>query len=192
MFDGLAEHIQDFNPSTILTMQASEYRGRIFQESFEGKLGRPVKVLPDTQFLTGRYNPFPGLPADKRIRQESFYRQYHRQMPGLDRSNFWQAERPLPSWFWDGENPMNCLRRVIRRVLEDGYCHYIERLMVISNFCQLAGIQQGYRPTQRLEPPGIPVSHLAVPNRMGKPAGEPLLAADSNWQEIGDAQADCA
>jgi deoxyribodipyrimidine photolyase-related protein len=124
--------------------------------------------------------------------REYIYWQYHRQMPGLDRSNFWQAERPLPSWFWDGENPMNCLRRVIRRVLEDGYCHYIERLMVISNFCQLAGIQQGYRPTQRLEPPGIPFSHLAVPNRMEKPAGEPLLAADSNWQEIGDAQADCA
>lgn len=300
MLAGLVEHVRAFEPSTIVTMQASEYYGRLFQESLSGKLATPVQVLPNTQFLTGSFNPYPDLPADKRIRQESFYRQirqnfnllmqengspvggswnfdrenrqplpeglhapepvrfepdtvtravmhemdkaglgfgdtsdfslavthpqaeevfkdfidcrlvyfghyedamsqeqavlYHsgispylnlglldpisvchsvekayqqgkapinsvegfirqvagwrefiywqycRQMPGLDQTNFWQAERPLPDWFWDGKAPMNCLQRVIERVLTRGYCHHIERLMVISNFCQLAGI----------------------------------------------------
>ena len=35
---------------------------------------------------------------------------------------------------------MNCLKLVIERVLHSGYCHHIERLMIISNFCLLAGI----------------------------------------------------
>ena len=35
---------------------------------------------------------------------------------------------------------MNCLRHVVNRVLTDGYSHHIERLMGITNFCMLAGI----------------------------------------------------
>jgi deoxyribodipyrimidine photolyase-related protein len=35
---------------------------------------------------------------------------------------------------------MNCLRHVLGRVLQDGFTHHIERLMVLSNFCLLAEI----------------------------------------------------
>lgn len=73
--------------------------------------------------------------------REFIYWQYGRQMPGLTGSNFWNAWRPLPGFFWDGNTAMNCLQHVVNRVLNTGYSHHIERLMVVSNFCLLAGIQ---------------------------------------------------
>jgi len=72
--------------------------------------------------------------------REYMYWQYWRLMPGLATANGWGATRPLPDFFWDGQTEMNCLRHVIGRVLADGYSHHIERLMVITNFCLLAGI----------------------------------------------------
>ena len=69
--------------------------------------------------------------------------QYWRQMPGLKKVNFWGASRPLPEWFWNGQTEMNCLHTVIGRALQLGYNHHIERLMILSNFCLLAGIEPG-------------------------------------------------
>jgi deoxyribodipyrimidine photolyase-related protein len=62
-------------------------------------------------------------------------------MPVLLAANAWQAERPLPTWYWTGETRMRCMSCVIRRVLRNGYCHHIERLMILCNFALLAGIQ---------------------------------------------------
>ncbi len=66
--------------------------------------------------------------------------QYHRLMPDLAAANAWNAHRPLPGWFWDGDTAMNCLRTVIKRALDGGYTHHIERLMVLCNFALLAGL----------------------------------------------------
>jgi deoxyribodipyrimidine photolyase-related protein len=73
--------------------------------------------------------------------REYVYWRYHQMMPGFHEMNHWQAERPLPAFFWTGETDMNCLRHVITRVLETGYSHHIERLMALCNFALLAGIQ---------------------------------------------------
>jgi len=66
--------------------------------------------------------------------------QYWRQMPGLREANGWDHRAPLPAFFWTGETDMACLGAVIRRVLETGYSHHIERLMVVCNFAMLAGL----------------------------------------------------
>ena len=294
------EHFEAHQPDRMLTMAASEYRGRRYQQRLSRGLGIPVTVLPNTQFLTGRFDPIPDPQPGRRYVQERFYRkmrqhfdllvdpdgepsggrwnfdkenrkrlpadaephppitfppdpvtravmdevernyqgvgqvagfnlavtrqaaraaaqdffdhrladfgayedamssmhetiyhsrhspyltlglldplelareaqgryladqapinsaegfirqvvgwrefiywQYWRLMPGITDSNFWNAERPLPGFFWSGETRMNCLRQVIQRALESGYTHHIERLMVVSNFCLLAGI----------------------------------------------------
>jgi deoxyribodipyrimidine photolyase-related protein len=72
--------------------------------------------------------------------REYIYWQYWRLMPGVMEANAWDAQRPLPQFFWDGETEMNCLRYAIRRAIETGYNHHIERLMLLCNFCLLAGV----------------------------------------------------
>ncbi len=72
--------------------------------------------------------------------REYIYWQYWRSMPEILAANFWGATRPLPVWFWDGKTEMNCLRHVLSRVIQLGYAHHIERLMVLSNFSLLAGL----------------------------------------------------
>lgn len=72
--------------------------------------------------------------------REYIYWQYWRLMPGLLESNAWGAQRPLPRFFWDGATEMACLRHAICRAIDTGYNHHIERLMLLCNFCLLAGI----------------------------------------------------
>ncbi len=72
--------------------------------------------------------------------REYIYWQYWQQMPDLRTANSWQATRPMPQLFWDAKTDLNCLRHVAERVSADGYAHHIERLMLVCNFCLLAGI----------------------------------------------------
>jgi deoxyribodipyrimidine photolyase-related protein len=67
--------------------------------------------------------------------------QYWRLMPGLLKANAWGAQRPLPQFFWSAESGLNCLDHALRRAIGSGYNHHIERLMLLCNFCLLAGIQ---------------------------------------------------
>jgi deoxyribodipyrimidine photolyase-related protein len=300
MFNGLRQHVSDWQPERIYCMAASEYNGQQFQNQLETRLDIPVKLVPNTQFLTGRFNPIPQPQTGKRYVMENFYRtmrvhfdllmapdggpiggqwnydaqnrrplpkgiqpperirfepdavttqvmkevadldggvgtvqgfdlavthqdawlafidfldhrlgefgpyedamsshsgalfhsvlspylniglleplslvqhtearfhdgqaplqsveafirqiigwrefiywQYWRQMPDLKSANFWNSYRSLPNFFWDANTEMNCLQQVIERALNSGYTHHIERLMVASNFCLLAGI----------------------------------------------------
>lgn len=73
--------------------------------------------------------------------REFMYWQYWRGMPELKEGNHWDARHRLPDFFWNGETKLNCLREVLGRALSNGYNHHIERLMVLSNFCTLAGIR---------------------------------------------------
>ncbi len=72
--------------------------------------------------------------------REFMYWQYWQQMPTLRTSNTWNAKRPMPLMFWDGQTDMNCINHVSNRVLNTGYSNHIERLMIVCNFCLLAGV----------------------------------------------------
>lgn len=48
-------------------------------------------------------------------------------------SNFWGFTRPMPRAFYDGTTGLDPVDHVIRRVLRTGWCHHIERLMVLGN-----------------------------------------------------------
>ncbi len=61
-------------------------------------------------------------------------------MPDYATLNHFGHERDLPAWFWSGATDMNCLAQAIGQTLTHGYAHHIQRLMVIGNFCVLAGI----------------------------------------------------
>lgn len=51
--------------------------------------------------------------------------------------NYWGFSRKIPSSFYAGNTGIAPLDAVIKRVLNNAYCHHIERLMVLSNFMLL-------------------------------------------------------
>ncbi|WP_127142984.1 cryptochrome/photolyase family protein [Pelagibacterium montanilacus] len=65
---------------------------------------------------------------------------YWREMPGYATRNALEARRALPDFFWTAETEMNCLAQSIGDTRAHAYAHHIQRLMVIGNFCLLAGI----------------------------------------------------
>lgn len=68
---------------------------------------------------------------------------YWLRMPGYTALNALEARRPLPAWFWTGETDLQCLRQCLRQVIDTGYNHHIQRLMVLGNFLLLAGVDPG-------------------------------------------------
>ncbi|MES2660964.1 MAG: cryptochrome/photolyase family protein [Verrucomicrobiota bacterium] len=54
--------------------------------------------------------------------------------------NFWGFETPLPQAFYDATTGISPVDRVIRQLLDDGWCHHIERLMILGNFMLLCRI----------------------------------------------------
>jgi deoxyribodipyrimidine photolyase-related protein len=66
---------------------------------------------------------------------------YWRFMPDYAEKNALGCEdRDVPSFFWDGETDMACIRDGMQSVLDHGYAHHIVRLMVLGLFSQLLGV----------------------------------------------------
>ncbi len=51
--------------------------------------------------------------------------------------NFWLFKRRIPKSFWTGKTGILPIDITITKVIRDGYCHHIERLMVLGNFMLL-------------------------------------------------------
>ena len=55
-------------------------------------------------------------------------------------SNFWNFEdRPIPDAFYQGTTGIPPIDDAIKRALNTGYCHHIERLMLLGNMMLLCG-----------------------------------------------------
>lgn len=79
------------------------------------------------------------------VRQILGWREYMRgiywaKMPEFAQMNFFGHDRKLPSWFWNGQTKMACLRHAITQSLDYAYAHHIQRLMLTGNFMLLVGI----------------------------------------------------
>lgn len=57
----------------------------------------------------------------------------------VDRNEL-ESQGTLPEWYWTGDTDLECLRDSIGQVVEYGYGHHIQRLMVTGNFALIAGI----------------------------------------------------
>jgi deoxyribodipyrimidine photolyase-related protein len=51
--------------------------------------------------------------------------------------NFWKFHRKIPESFWSGNTRIEPIDNTIHKVLQTGYCHHIERLMILGNFMLL-------------------------------------------------------
>ena len=65
---------------------------------------------------------------------------YWVEMPSYSKRNFLEADRDVPSFFWNGDTDMECVRQSMQHVIEHGYSHHIHRLMVLGNLAQLLGV----------------------------------------------------
>ncbi len=80
------------------------------------------------------------------VRQILGWREYVRGVywlegPAYLERNALDAHQPLPAFYWTGETDYACLRAAIGQVLEYGYAHHIQRLMVTGLFALLLGVE---------------------------------------------------
>lgn len=64
---------------------------------------------------------------------------YHFFGPDYLSKNALGAKADLPTFFWDGKTDMACVKDTMENVLENGYAHHIQRLMVLGQFSLLWG-----------------------------------------------------
>ena len=65
---------------------------------------------------------------------------YWLKMPDYAQTNYFEADRALPDFYYTGETQMACLHGAIEATREHAYAHHIQRLMITGNFALLAGI----------------------------------------------------
>ena len=131
--------------------------------------------------------------------REFMYWQYWRQMPGMLQKNAWQAKRPLPGFVWTSETEMSCLHYAINRAINTGYNHHIERLMLLSNFFMLTGVNPQavndwfmslyIDATEWVMPPNVIGMGLNADG--GLTATKPYIASANYINKMGDHCANC-
>ena len=52
-------------------------------------------------------------------------------------TNYWKFTRKIPPSFWQGNTGIIPVDIIIKKTLQTGYCHHIERLMILGNFMLL-------------------------------------------------------
>ena len=101
----------------------------------------PEEVLNETMdYAAGNDVPLNSLEGF--VRQIVGWREFIRAMYILkgkeERTrNYWEFDRKIPASFYTAQTGIEPLDAVIRKVLETGYSHHIERLMVLGNFMML-------------------------------------------------------
>ncbi len=90
----------------------------------------------------GHENAIPMNSLEGFIRQILGWREFIRGMyecKGTQsrKSNFWGFDRKIPKSFYDGTTGIAPIDDTIQKVIRNGYCHHIERLMVLGNFMLL-------------------------------------------------------
>ncbi len=113
------------------------------------KLIDPRDMLNDVLALApggaGKAGEAPLQSVEGFVRQIIGWREFIRGVyefegPGYEGRNTLGHAGNLPEFYWTGETDMNCMRHCIGQVLDHGYAHHIQRLMVTGNFALIAGV----------------------------------------------------
>jgi len=87
--------------------------------------------------------------------------------PDYGERNELEHQGRLPSFYWTGRTEMTCLRECIGQVLEYGYAHHIQRLMVTGNFALIAGVHPRHISDWYLAMYVDAVDWVTLPNTLG-------------------------
>ena len=95
-----------------------------------------------------RAGQVPIASAEGFIRQVIGWREYVRGLywlrgPSYRDRNELGASRSLPPMFLSGDTAMLCMKTTLESLKENGWLHHIQRLMVLTNLCTLAGVRPG-------------------------------------------------
>ena len=95
-----------------------------------------------TSLLYAKENDVPINSTEGFIRQIIGWREFIRgvyETRGRDErlKHFWGFSKKIPPSFYDGTTGIYPIDQTIKKILKTGYCHHIERLMVLGNFMVL-------------------------------------------------------
>ena len=101
----------------------------------------PKEILQDS-LAFAESNDIPINSTEGFVRQIIGWREFIRGMYDVKGSesrtkNYWNFKRKIPKSFYDGTTGIVPVDDSIKKVLKTGYCHHIERLMVLGNFMLL-------------------------------------------------------
>jgi len=99
-------------------------------------------VVIETSIAYAKENDIPINSLEGFVRQIMGWREFIRGMyisRGSDErtTNFWNFNKKIPKSFYNGTTGIPPLDQTIKKTLKTGYCHHIERLMVLGNFMLL-------------------------------------------------------
>lgn len=105
----------------------------------------PQQVL-DAALAAARKRDLPLNSIEGFVRQILGWREFMRATyvdhgVAMRTGNHWQHHRELPNSFYTGTTGIEPVDNAIERILETGYCHHIERLMVLGGFMFLCEIK---------------------------------------------------
>lgn len=100
------------------------------------------KSVVSVGLLAAQHQKIPLNSVEGFIRQIIGWREFIRGMYSCKGNyartrNFWNFSRTIPASFYDGSTGIEPVDHTIKRVLKTGYCHHIERLMILGNFMLL-------------------------------------------------------
>ena len=101
----------------------------------------PAEILEDAVTYATN-NKIPLNSCEGFVRQILGWREFIRgvyQIKGTQErtTNYWKFKRKIPASFWNGTTGILPVDDTIKKVMATGYCHHIERLMVLGNFMLL-------------------------------------------------------
>lgn len=138
------------------------------------------------------------------IRQIIGWREYIRGiywhfMPDYKSLNFFNYDRPLPAFYYDGNSQMNCMDQAVQTTHDFAYAHHIQRLMVTGNFALLAGLDPAQVNQWYLEVYADAYEWVELPNTHGMAlfadggvvASKPYAASGAYINRMSDYCANC-
>ena len=101
----------------------------------------PLQVI-ETSLQYAEQNNIPFNSVEGFVRQIIGWREFIRGIyvvKGTEERtrNYWQFNKKIPASFYNGTTGIEPIDVVIKKVLKTGYCHHIERLMILGNFMLL-------------------------------------------------------
>ncbi|MGZ3753628.1 MAG: cryptochrome/photolyase family protein [Mucilaginibacter sp.] len=102
---------------------------------------QPQQVIDYALAATKKYHS-PLNSVEGFVRQVMGWREfihivYEREGAKQRTTNYWGFKRKIPPGFWTGDTGIAPIDITIKKILQTGYCHHIERLMVLGNFMLL-------------------------------------------------------